>query len=130
MIARSSSSFKARYRGIGVVARPLAILLALVFCLNTNISTSLAIAGQTPSAHCLFTVDGSDGSTPLAPGQSKHCSFCNLWTDNKNCALTLEGGFSNLQSKTSFRLWLNGEKTNKSSQEPTKIRGPPSPDIS
>lgn len=130
MIARSSSSFKARYRGIRLVARPLAILLALVFCLNTNISTSLAIAGQTTSAHCLFTVDGSDGSTPLAPGQSKHCSFCNLWTDKQNSGLTPEGSFSNLQSKTSFRLWLAGEKTNKNPQKLTKVRGPPSPDIS
>ena len=130
MIAAGSSIFKARYRGIGFVARPLAFLLALVFCLNTNISTSLAIAGQTASAHCLFTVDGSDGSTPLAPGQSKHRSFCNLWTDNKNCALTAVSGISDLQSKTSFRLWLNGESTNKSAQIPAKIRGPPSPDIS
>ena len=124
------SVFKARYRGMGVVARPLAVLLALVFCLNTNISTSLAVAGQTASSHCLFTVDGSNGSTPLAPGQSKHCSFCNLWADGKNCGLPPENNFPNLQSNASFQLWLNGETTEKSSQEPANIRGPPSPDIS
>ena len=129
-IRHGSSVFKTRYRGIAVVARPLAVLLALVFCLNTNISTSLAVAGQSASSHCLFTVDGSNGSTPLAPGQSKHCSFCNLWADGKNCGLLPESSFSNLQSNASIQLWLNGETTEKSSEKPTNIRGPPSPDIS
>jgi len=119
-----------KYRGIAVVARPLAFLLVLVFCLNTNISTSLAAAGQTASSHCLFTVDGSNGSTPLSLGQSKHCSFCNLWADDKNCGLPSESSFSKLQSNASFQLWLNGETTEKSSEKPANIRGPPSPYIS
>ena len=135
-----SSVFNSRYRAITILARPLAILLALVFCLNAHINTSLAASGQSALDHCLFTVignnggngsngsNGSNGGTPLSPSQSEHCSFCSLWADGKFCGLPSHNSFSYLPLSAALQLKSSNNTAKNHSHKPANIRAPPSPD--